>query len=158
MKVFKEHLLEALETEPLGWGNWVRKPSTTGWDALVNDPGCRSCAIGSVFRKFTTMLIDDVQDQIDDIIGYDAIVSPEGVYGDEEDELILPQSWLEAISFVWESMKPSTYDNYQFDSSLFQRDILPSSVLKDIEQARWHMIDWVEANVPEDEVLWRIKA
>lgn len=158
MRVYKHHLLEALETEPLDWGNWVRKPSTAERDASVKDPGCRSCAIGSVFRKFTTLSTDDVQEYIDDIIGYDAIVSPEGVYEDEEDELILPQSWLEAISFVWESMKPSTYENYQFDQPRRQRDILPSSVLKDIEQARWHMIDWVEANVPEDEILWEIRA
>lgn len=132
MDIYKEHVIEALEDEPLGWQGWVSS-ELHEYNTPAKDLDCVVCAVGGVFRKFTTKTIDDIDNTIYYMSeGVGGVVTP---YSQTER---LPQAWLEVLSYVWES--------------IFVRD----SETPPVEEARAIMIDWVEDNVPEDVVLWEI--
>jgi len=118
MKIYKEDVLEALETEPLGWSGWYF-PAT-----VTKDTTCTVCAVGAVLRhagvspnSITPIAIN---------ITKGAIAPSEWGSGR------LPTNWMAALSYLWESLRADPYKQTP------------------IEEARDIMIEWVEANVPED--------
>lgn len=127
MQVLKEHVIEALETEPLGWNGWCQSMEGTGSPA--KDLDCTVCAVGAVFRKFTSRHPDAITTVINARISgnYAAFGS------DTKDDL--PKNWITCLSYVWEGL--GNFNPYI-----------------DVEEARVHMIDWAEENIPDDEVLW----
>lgn len=131
MKIFKEHVIEALETEPLSWGRWIilsdYRPNAYSTKP-ASEEACTVCAVGAVFRKYSKRGARDFNVAVNEqVVG----ATEPGFYGR------LPENWIAAMSFVWESL-----DKYNLD--------IP------IEEARAHMIQWVEDNVPEDEILFKV--
>ncbi len=131
MDIYKDMVLEALEVEPLGFSTWAATNADTG--------ACTYCAIGSVIiNTHPTMVQDEVED-----VGHHLGFHADGSCVPNESDR-LPATWAQALSFVWESLGP----HY----------IIGPASPEFIEEARWHMIDWVEASVPDDEVLFTIGA
>jgi hypothetical protein len=124
--IYKEDVLEALYTEPLQFGTWwsIGEGRYNGENIL--NPHCRVCTIGSIFRctDIPFYNVDIIEDQLE------GSCTPSVLYNTK-----LPQNWITALSFVWESLNQHT---------------IP------VEEAREHMIDWVEDNVPDDEILFTI--
>jgi len=129
MNIYKEDLVEALATEPLGFGTWVKVSMYEDSRLPISEYKCKVCAVGSTFRSFSSKTKLRVED---DII-HQIKGKPSPTAWDEA----LPENWITAISYVWESI-----------------DIKNRSI--SIKEARTIMIDWVEANVPEDIALWQV--
>jgi len=132
MKITKEHVLEALEVEQLGWGAWFcamddfMEPPTTA----IQSAGCQVCAVGACLLG--RVHIDNISKKAL------RITRGVGVIPTEEE---LPINWMGAISLVWESLRPDLWvDSLEYFSYTDE----------DISDARECMIEWVEDNVPED--------
>ena len=58
MDIYKEHVIEALETEPLGFGRWAWIAPHPGVDTFTsiknvqNSTDCQVCVVGALFRRF----------------------------------------------------------------------------------------------------------
>ena len=147
MDIYKEHVIEALEDEPLAWGKWVDIPVEDIQDIhplmVIRNvtpeiareySGCTVCVVGSVFRKYSKSTGSIGRLIGDQLIG-DADPGPKN--GGIPWEAEWPENWITVLSWVWEGL-----DNFNEDLG--------------IEEARTIMIDWVEDNVPEDEILFTV--
>ena len=87
MKIYKEDVIEALYTEPLGWNGWFAV------DDFNSD--CSVCAVGAVLRNRG-------------VNGYKisgiAITLVRGAYAPDDNKKHLPKNWISALSYVWESL------------------------------------------------------
>lgn len=141
MEVYKKHLIEALEEETLSWGQWC-SPNGMWMHAPAKNTDCIVCAVGGTFRRFSNRSPYSILETVENMTENDRVSPYINHYNNHPPTL--PKSWLAAVSWVWESLMPDGYNSNDRDD-----------YLNNIEQARWHMIDWVEENVPSDIVLWK---
>lgn len=127
--VYKEDVLEAIETEPLQFSSWISHYNR--WDH-----DCSVCAIGAILRG-TGIQNDNIEKRAVRLTTSHGAIDPRDISSTNE----LPTSWQNAISFVWESLRGDHVMNNQH---------------RDIEEARVNMLDWCEDNLPEDEVLFSL--
>ena len=86
MYISKDHALEAILTEPLGWMGW--------WHDI---PTCTVCAVGGILRS-RGLTRPEVR-HLTDIQLVGGAIQPSDVKGG-----VRPVNWLGAISVVWESL------------------------------------------------------
>jgi len=139
VKIYRHHVIEALETESLGWQGWI-KPADRHQDNYGSVSGrvaCTVSAVGAVFRKWagSNTIDQNIEQIMSNLDGNFASWTP------TFEEFSLPKNWLTSLAFMWSHL--------HFYAG--ERGI-------SVEEARAIIIDWVEANVPEDEVLWEISA
>lgn len=153
MDIYKDNVLEAIETEPLRFGDWVNPC----FDKLTREyEVCTTCALGAIIsnaavpnkngkynmRPETNSLFHSAElNKVNYIRSMARNLTKKGgsyLPGLLRGGTTLPKSWPNALSYVWESIGAG------------------SRFKIDIEEARAHMLDWVEENVPDDEVLFTI--
>ena len=139
MNITKDILLISIEEEELGWGSWMGILDHTS-RSKISSGECIPCAIGSAIKHYKpNMKLLKAEDKLDSqTLGR---VAPYQILPVQS---FLPENWLSRISFVWESMRPEGYR---------QENI---GIRKSSEEAKEHLIDWIEKNVPEDEILFTI--
>ena len=134
--ITKEMVIHALETEPLGWGNWCSVPSL--WEK-----DCVYCALGGLINSQTddtvniSRLAEGLTTHHGNLNGTSWRNATEDVPLYDEDDRTLPKNWPTAISFFWESL-------------------LGENLSISVEEARDIMIEWCEDTMPEDEVLFQL--
>lgn len=132
MNIYKEDVIEALEDEPLDAGQWLSPGYAVEFGAtisLVKD-SCAACAVGSLIRHFLPNM-----DYGKGCLKAARLAKNHSGFlgcGWGYDDRVT--TWLSALSSFWEDLNSSNYN-------------------LGVEEARTIVIDWVEANFPEDEIL-----
>jgi hypothetical protein len=115
MKIYKDDIIEALETEPLTFGTWQ--------DTL----GCRVCAVGAVLRNCGYGVDRDAMKNI-------CAAVTEMQYFD--DDLAPRGNWMSALSIVWEYLcryNAAEPDELREDIVQWAEDNIPEDYVVEIE-------------------------
>lgn len=125
VEIYKDDVIEALAFEPnLYFGSWCSMPTTPGIKDNEVHTSCEVCAVGSILRPHFTD-----REFLNDTAIYlvPGAAHPECIFDEG-----MPQSWMAALSFFWESLGQNETP---------------------VEEARRLTIDFVEEYFPDDEVL-----